>query len=311
MRIEFVTVDVFTDRQFGGNPLAVVPDGRGLTSAQMQAIAAEFNLSETTFVLPPREANHTAQVRIFTPRAELPFAGHPNVGTAFVLGHGAHGGDGAVIIGASAAASISGDALVFEEAAGLVHIDLMRTDDRVVGARLAAPQAFALGAEIGREIVAEACALTAEDIDATAHRPSVASCGMPVVCAQLGNRASLAAARPRADVFAAHLPAELAAGLLLYVQSADGREVEARMFAPLHGITEDPATGSAGVALVGLLAHLRSEPDLTLALTIRQGEDMGRPSRMEASAEKRAGIVVATSIGGSCVPVIRGTIDLA
>src|SRR5882724_9779210 len=85
MRLTFVTVDVFTDRQFGGNPLAVVVDAAGLSSAQMQSIAAEFNLAETTFVLPPQDAAHTAQVRIFTPRAEMPFAGHPNVGTAFVL----------------------------------------------------------------------------------------------------------------------------------------------------------------------------------------------------------------------------------
>jgi trans-2,3-dihydro-3-hydroxyanthranilate isomerase len=309
MQVEFVTVDVFTERQFGGNPLAVVPDGRGLTAAQMQVIAAEFNLSETTFVLPPRAAGHTAQVRIFTPRAELPFAGHPNVGTAFVLGRTAPSGDAANI--ACAAAATSGDTLVFEEAAGLVHLDLIRTKGEVVGARLAAPQAFAIGAEIEAAITAEACALAPDDIDVTAHRPCAASCGMPLVFAQLRSRATLAAARPRADVFASSLPVELAAGLFLYVRSAEGSEVEARMFGPLHGIAEDPATGSAGIALVGLLAHLRPEMDLTLATTIRQGEDMGRPSRMQASAEKRAGKVVATFIGGTCVAVMRGTIDLA
>lgn len=118
MDIAFATVDVFTDRQFGGNPLAVVPDGRGLTAAQMQAIASEFNLSETTFVLPPHDAAHTAHVRIFTPRAELPFAGHPNVGTAYVLA-----GDAA-----SAARPAAGGSMVFEEAAGLVRIDLLRAN---------------------------------------------------------------------------------------------------------------------------------------------------------------------------------------
>jgi trans-2,3-dihydro-3-hydroxyanthranilate isomerase len=307
MQVEFVTVDVFTERQFGGNPLAVVPDGRGLTSPQMQAIAAEFNLSETTFVLPPQVAGHTARMRIFTPRAELPFAGHPNVGTAFVLGRAAQRGDVANI---TAAAAISGDTLVFEEVAGLVHLDLIRAKGEVVGARLAAPQALAIGAEIEAAITAEACTLAPDDIDITAHRPCAASCGMPVVFAQLRSRAALAAARPRADVFALSLPVELAAGLFLYVRSADDSEVEARMFGPLHGIAEDPATGSAGVALVGLLAHLRPEMDLTLATTIRQGQDMGRPSRMQASAEKRAGKVVATFIGGTCVPVMRGTIGL-
>jgi trans-2,3-dihydro-3-hydroxyanthranilate isomerase len=309
MKIEFVTVDVFTDRQFGGNPLAVVPDGRGLAAAQMQAIAAEFNLSETTFVLPPREAGHTAQVRIFTPRTEIPFAGHPNVGTAFVLGRAALGVAATGIT--SAAAATSGDTLVFEETAGLVNVDLIRAGGQVVGARLTPPRAFALGVEIEPEIVAAACGLAADDIDGEGHRPCVASCGMPFVFARLRSRAALAAARPHAEVFASHLGAELASGLFLYLRTAGDSEIEARMFAPMHGIVEDPATGSAGVALIGLLAHLHGGADLTLATTIRQGEDMGRPSRMQASAEKRGGKVAATFIGGTCVPVMRGTIDLA
>ena len=113
MRLTFVTVDVFTDRQFGGNPLAVVIDADGLSSRQMQVIAAEFNLAETTFVLPPQDAAHTAQVRIFTPRAEMPFAGHPNVGTAFVLARE----------GQCHGRPVGGEAMVFEEAAGLVRMD--------------------------------------------------------------------------------------------------------------------------------------------------------------------------------------------
>src|SRR5690348_11972839 len=110
MQREFVTVDVFNDRRFGGKPLAVLPDGRGLTSAQMQSIAAEFNLSETTFVLPAKDPAHTAEVRIFTPKSELPFAGHPNVGTAFVLAN----------------RGAAGDTLIFEEKAGLVRMELLR-----------------------------------------------------------------------------------------------------------------------------------------------------------------------------------------
>src|SRR5881394_1841329 len=116
MKRQFVTVDVFTDRKFGGNPLAVFPDAQGLSTEQMQAIAAEFNLAETTFVLPPKDAKHTAQVRIFTPKAEMPFAGHPNVGTAFVLARA----------GKSYGRTITGDRLVFEETAGLVPLELTR-----------------------------------------------------------------------------------------------------------------------------------------------------------------------------------------
>src|SRR5689334_25371746 len=116
MQLNFITVDVFTDRRFGGNPLAVVLDGRGLTTPQMQSIAAEFNLAETTFVLPPKDPAHTAQVRIFTPKAEMPFAGHPNVGTAFVVARA----------GEICGRKISGDRLTFEEIAGLVPIDLIQ-----------------------------------------------------------------------------------------------------------------------------------------------------------------------------------------
>jgi trans-2,3-dihydro-3-hydroxyanthranilate isomerase len=129
MQVKFVTVDVFTDRQFGGNPLAVIPDATGLSAQQMQSIAAEFNLAETTFVLPPEKAGHTASVRIFTPRAEMPFAGHPNVGTAFVLARN----------GESHGKAIQADTLVFEEIAGLVRIVLLKEGSTIVGARLTAP----------------------------------------------------------------------------------------------------------------------------------------------------------------------------
>src|SRR4051794_5960745 len=116
MKLHFVTLDVFTDRQFGGNPLAVVTNAQGLSTQRMQAIAAEFNLAETTFVLPPKDPTRTAEVRIFTPKAEMPFAGHPNVGTAVALARA----------GESYGKAISGDRLIFEEIAGLVHIDLLK-----------------------------------------------------------------------------------------------------------------------------------------------------------------------------------------
>jgi trans-2,3-dihydro-3-hydroxyanthranilate isomerase len=300
MKLDFATVDVFTDRQFGGNPLAVVPDARGLTSAQMQAIAAEFNLSETTFVLPPQDAASTAQVRIFTPRAELPFAGHPNVGTAFVLA-----------ATAGAARPADGDTMIFEEKAGLVRIELLRDRSAVTGARLAAPQALSIGENIAREIVASACSIAPADIDTTAHQPCVASCGIPLIFAAVTSRAALAAARLRTEIFAQHMPTTLATGIHLYVEAATRvADIEARMFAPLYGVTEDPATGSANVALIALLATLHPEPDLRLERRISQGVDMGRPSLIVASAEKRAGKIIAAHIGGSCVPVMSGVITL-
>src|SRR5215469_8011252 len=144
MKVPFETVDVFTDRAFGGNPLAVLTDARGLETGQMQSIAAEFNLAETTFVLPPKDPAHTAEVRIFTPKAEIPFAGHPNVGTAFVLARA----------GESYGRKIGGDRLVFEEKAGLVPLALDRQSSEVVGARLAAPQRLMLGDELSPDVVA-------------------------------------------------------------------------------------------------------------------------------------------------------------
>jgi trans-2,3-dihydro-3-hydroxyanthranilate isomerase len=300
MQIPFVTVDVFTDRKFGGNPLAVVPDATVLTETQMQAIAGEFNLAETTFVLPPQDPAHTAQVRIFTPRAELPFAGHPNIGTAFVVANEA-----------SRRGQAPASPTIFEEKAGLVRLSLVEQGGAVIGARLTPPQPLTRGAEIDTEIIAAACSLTANDIEIATHRPCIASCGIPLAFVELKTRAALASARPRADVFTKHLPPERITGVLMYVHDRrDGFDLQVRMFAPLYGVPEDPATGSGNVALAGLLASLRSEADLALNLRIAQGVDMGRPSLLEASAEKRGSKIVEMAIVGRCVPMMRGTLEV-
>jgi trans-2,3-dihydro-3-hydroxyanthranilate isomerase len=247
-------------------------------------------------VLPPQDPANTAQVRIFTPRAEMPFAGHPNVGTAFVL----------AIEGNAAKAP-----MVFEEKAGLVRLDLIEEGGAVVGAKLRPPQPLQRGAAIAPDLIANACSLDAADIETAGYAPCIASCGTPFVFAALKTRAALAKAQPRRDVFAAHIRADVATGILLYVnERGDGADIQARMFAPLFGVPEDPATGSANVVLVGLLASLRPERDLVLTLRITQGVDMGRPSLLEAMAEKRNGEITALSIGGRCVPMMRGTLEL-
>jgi len=289
MKVPFQTVDVFTDRKFGGNPLAVIPDAQGLTSGQMQSIAAEFNLAETTFVLPPGDAANTAHVRIFTPKSELPFAGHPNVGTAFVLAR---------------MGRTTGDRLLFEEAAGLVPLDLTRENGIVVAARLAAPQPLTLVETVAPEIVAQAVGLPTDDI---VGEPVIASTGNKFLFAEVRSRAALKAASYSLEVFRKHLPMERTIGVHLYVTAPD---IQTRMFAPLFGVPEDPATGSANVTLIGLLALRDPRLDLTLSKAIGQGVDMGRPSVLEATAEKKAGKVVATHIGGRCVPMLSGTIDL-
>jgi trans-2,3-dihydro-3-hydroxyanthranilate isomerase len=262
----------------------------------MQAIAAEFNLAETTFVLPPKDLKNTAEVRIFTPRFEMPFAGHPNVGTAFVL--------------AMQGKAIK-EPLLFEEKAGLVKLDLIKNGAQVVGARLAAPQPLQRGGDIDADIIAKACSIRLSDITTAHHRPCIISCGTKFAVAELQTRASLKAAQPRPDVFSDHLKPEQATGILLYTfDSAGEADIQARMFAPLYGVPEDPATGSANVALAGFLASLKPAPDLMLNLRIAQGVDMGRPSLLEAAAEKKAGQVIGMWIGGRCVAVMRGNLEL-
>jgi trans-2,3-dihydro-3-hydroxyanthranilate isomerase len=300
MQLEFMTIDVFTDRAFCGNPLAVVLGGATLSPEQMQAIAAEFNLSETTFVLPPQQAAHTARVRIFTPKAELPFAGHPNIGTAFAL----------AVRGTTLGGTV-GDRVVFEETAGLVPIEMLAEGGSVVGARLTAPQPLSRGQAVRSEIIAAACSLTVDDIETRHHAPCVASCGTAFVFAELKTQRALEAAAPRAEVFSRDFPVADATGVHLYVRDEiPGIDIRARMFAPLQGVPEDPATGSANVALAGLLADLRPEPDLSLRVQIAQGVEMGRPSLLDASAEKRGGRVTQMQIGGRCVAVMSGTITV-
>ena len=168
-----------------------------------------------------------------------------------------------------------------------------------------------LDAEIPAELIASACALSVEDIETRNHPPIIASCGAPFILAELKDRARLAAASARSDVFTREISRLPVTSLFIYTQVAeDGLDIRARMFAPHHGIPEDPATGSANVALVGLLAKLRGESDVRISRTIAQGVEMGRPSLLTAEAEKKNGVVTATYIGGRCVPVMSGTLEL-
>jgi trans-2,3-dihydro-3-hydroxyanthranilate isomerase len=299
---EFVTVDVFTDQRFGGNPLAVFPDARGLSDAAMQSLAAEFNLSETTFVLPPEDPANTARVRIFTPRTELPFAGHPNVGTAFVIANRL--GEGV-------------ETMAFEERAGLVRVRVQRGAGHVVtGAMIEAPHSLQLGIEVPPETIAACIGLDAEeDIVQTAHTPLVASVGTGFVIAELASLDALGRAAPNLAAFqrAAKEFPELGAdfALHIYVQ-VDGQamRLRTRMFHPLGGITEDPATGSANAALAALLTALAPGDDVDLAFDITQGVEMGRPSRIYATAQKTGDGPVSASISGNCVPMLQGHVAL-
>jgi trans-2,3-dihydro-3-hydroxyanthranilate isomerase len=291
----YVTVDVFTQQLFRGNQLAVVLDAHGLTAVQMQAIAAEFNYSETTFILPPREASHTAHVRLFTPRTEVPFAGHPNIGTAVALAREME-----------AQGSSPADRFIFEEAAGLVPIRLLRESGSVVGAELTAPERLSVGSTVSVDDAASCVTLSHQEIATSTHPPQVASVGLPFLTIEVNSRDALRAAKPNAIVHERVLPEVGTDGVFAYVRGSDVGHLHARMFAPLDATIEDPATGSASGATIALLAQLSPEADSDLVWRIEQGVDMGRPSLILGRTEKRAGVVTAVHIAGHALLVMHG-----
>jgi len=299
MRYRYFICDVFTRERFGGNPLAVLPDARGLSDLQMQRIAREFNFSESTFVLPP-ENGGTRRVRIFTPTKEIPFAGHPNVGTAFVLASAGELGE----LGDRAE-------VVFEENAGAVPVSIVRRDGRI-WCELRAPETLSLGATATPGMIAAAVSLAPDDVVSSTHAPQVASAGLPFLFAELRDRAALERARSRMDGVDALVAAGLNPDVFMYVRSKskDDFDVRARMFAPVDGVPEDPATGSANCALAGLLAKHDARPSGEVRYRIAQGVEMGRPSVLEARVEKKNGEVVEIRIGGDSVMISEGTIEV-
>ncbi len=298
MRYRYYICDVFTDTRFGGNPLAVLPEAGGLSERQMQQVAREFNFSETAFVFPP-EAGHTRRVRIFTPAAEVPFAGHPNIGTAFVLATAGELGE-----------IDSSTTVTFEERAGLVAIAIHRRDGHAIWCELVAPERLTVGRTIPAGSLASALSLGPDDVITVTHLPQVASVGLPFLIAELKNRAALERARLSVDGARGLAAQGVPPDVHLYVRSADGFDIRARMFAPLDGVAEDPATGSANCALAGLLAQHEAAANGSFRWRIAQGFEMGRPSVLEARAEKSDGVVVATRIGGSCVLVGEGVVEV-
>jgi trans-2,3-dihydro-3-hydroxyanthranilate isomerase len=301
MRFRYYICDVFTTTRFGGNQLAVLPEAEGLTDRQMQAITREFNFAESSFVFPPKQG-HTRQVRIFTPATEVPFAGHPNVGTAFVLATiGELGQLGQMMT------------VKFEEKAGVVPIRIERRGE-LIWCELTAPERLSLGNEVSVQSIASAVSLSPGDFVTTTHAPQVASVGLPFIMAELNDRAALARSKINMTGFDELRTQAVTADVHLYVRdgaaSAGDFNIHARMFAPLDGVPEDPATGSANCALSAMLTRLDDTSSGTFCYRISQGVDMGRPSVLEARAEKRDGEVVSSHIGGACVLVSEGWITV-
>src|SRR5438067_3095270 len=295
MQRRYITVDVFTDRAFGGNPLAVVLDAGGLSTAQMQAVATEFNYSETTFVLPPRDSANDAWVRIFTVNRELPFAGHPNVGTAFVLAR---------------QAAKPPERVLFEEGAGLVPVAILKEGGKPVGAELTAPQPLSRLTQFSSEQAAACLSLLPSDISTVQHPPQIVSVGLPFLVVELASREAVRRAKPDAAAFAKNFPCEGSDAVYFYTRDVPASEkpcdLQARMFHPgSSGLSEDPATGSATAAAA--LADLDSTVDGELKLRIGQGVDMGRPSLLLTRVRKQNGAIVSAHVGGRCVLMMEGT----
>lgn len=287
MELEYETADVFTTTRFGGNPLAVVHGAEALDGARMQAIAREFNLSETVFVLPSGVAD--ARLRIFTPGQEVPFAGHPNVGAAVLLARRMEGASGT---------------LRLEQEAGIVTAWISRNAAGApTAAEIEAPLPLQLGANLDPAEVALCAGLAPGAIHTNGHPPIEACCGLPFAIAEVEDVATLAAATPDIAGFRRHLARTGA--LLLHAPLGLGRR-RVRMFSPLDGIGEDPATGSANCALAGLLLAVAGGS--VLNLEVEQGVEMGRPSLLHLAARRDADGAIRVRVGGGVVPVARGTI---
>jgi trans-2,3-dihydro-3-hydroxyanthranilate isomerase len=303
MRRKFFTLDVFTDRALAGNPLAVVLEADGIDPEQMQAISREFNLSETVFVLSPRDPTHTARVRIFTPTRELPFAGHPTVGSAVLLGE----------IRAPEMLGREDIRVVLEEEIGAVVCIVRHRQNEAARASFELPRLPAYAGSLGqRDDIARALGLSPEDIGFGRYQPACFSAGVPYACIPIGSRRALAGIKPDT----AHWPAALASdgpqAIFAYSdEPADAKHrFRARMFAPQIGVWEDPATGSAVAALAGALERFETLADGDHTAVIEQGFEMGRPSLITLGLVVVQGKISSASIGGSAVIVTQGTIEI-
>jgi trans-2,3-dihydro-3-hydroxyanthranilate isomerase len=290
--------DVFTAERLAGNPLAVVLDTEGLDTAAMLRIANEFNLSETTFILPPTDPKHRANVRIFTPFYEMPFAGHPTVGSAIAI---------------AAMDGVNDGLFVIEEKVGLVRC-AVSTTDAVAFAEFSLPKLPEVAPfDISNEAAGAALGLGSEEVGFENHVVSAWSAGVPYVTVPVRNLAAAGKAKLDPAIWL-----ELTGGLTearspaayVYCRETSFRDsaFHARMFAGHVGLIEDPATGSAAAAFAGAVAHFDQPLDGTHSVWIEQGLEMGRPSRIRLSLDVEHGTLTDARIGGDAVKVAQGVI---
>ncbi len=297
-RYRFYTADVFTNQAFGGNPLAVFPEAGDLTTDEMQRIANEFNLSETVFVLPPQHAKHTKQLRIFTPQHELPFAGHPTVGTAVVLA--ATGG---------IACSAPETSVIFEEGIGPIPVTIRTAAGQATYAQFSVAQLPAFGPPAPPpDMVAAALSLSVDDLALHITPIQTASCGIPFMYVPIRHLAGMERIRLNQAALDQLPKHEWTSQLYVYTRETVTPEadVHARMFAPSMGLGEDPATGSAASSLAAVLALTETQTSGTLGWRIEQGFEMQRPSLIDVEADLQDGAITAVRVGGQAVLMGQG-----
>jgi trans-2,3-dihydro-3-hydroxyanthranilate isomerase len=300
--MRFFTADVFTDTMFGGNQLAVFPQAEGIDARAMQAIARELNISETVFVFRPSDPANTRKLRIFTPAAELPFAGHPTIGTAFVL---ASIGDLPLADGSAS--------IVFEEGVGPVPVSIRSRDGRAGYCELTAARIPEEGpTPPPLEEIASALSLRPEDLRGDDLPPRGWSCGVPYLYVPVRDGTALARARINLPAWERSLSNWWSSSVFPFALTGgnEGVDVKARMFAPAFGVPEDPATGSAAAALPGFLANVGGPASGTLHWVVEQGVEMGRPSRLHVSCDRVGGRISAVRVGGWSVLVSEGRLVL-
>jgi trans-2,3-dihydro-3-hydroxyanthranilate isomerase len=299
-KIPFYTTDVFTDKKFGGNQLAVFPDARKIPPRLYQDIAREFNFSETTFVLPPKNKKHTKAVKIWTPGGELQFAGHPTVGTS-------------VVLAAIGVVKLKGreTKIILEEGVGPVPVTIRAVKGKPTFAELTAAKLPAFGPAPRPDDLARALSLEPGDVLSGNYFPESASCGTSFMMVPIRNRAALGRARVKLDIFE-----QVVKGfdnkVFLFCDEPElkGSHFRARMYAPSIGVAEDPATGSAAAGFAGYIAKRDKRSEGTLAWRIEQGFEMGRPSILDVQVDKKAGSITAVRVGGNAVLVTRGELTL-
>ncbi len=303
MRLTFQTVDVFTETCLGGNPLAIVEAPDKLDDALMQRIAREFNLSETVFVFPPDNPAHSAQMRIFTPVQEVPFAGHPTVGTAAVLAEKKY-----------AASNGNSDCLiVLEQQVGNLRVGVRLRPGAAPFAEFDAPRLpSAAGSLQAVDLLAAGLGLIPSEIGFENHRPVCYAAGNAFAFVPVSTREAIAKARINGEHWAKAFRGQGFLGVYLYTRQCEhkGSAFHARMFAPDAGVPEDPATGSAAVGLAGVIHQFDDLPDGTHRRTVEQGFEMGRPSFISLALNVVGDELKGVRIGGHAVQVSNGVMSI-